>query len=224
MSLNNNRVNGCFDIEALALFVENKLGQDDMAEIAGHLMVCEKCAAEAKELAKMHLARLDAESGNVPEEVRQIVSNVMQDAKRKTTVDMWKPVFDAFTPQKEYLAAADGQSADQLQQQAAADAGFFYFYSNGKINDRSPGAWRVRMARPPSGGVSPEYILRLRVEEKSGAPIQSGLLTFCGEPLKICNGMAVMPLSKFLANIRKAMISLRRDGDSEDIPGQLVFR
>lgn len=224
MNLSNNRVNGCIDVEDLALFTENKLGQDAMAEIAGHLMVCEKCAAVAKELAEMHMARLDAECGNVSDEVRQIVSNVMQDAKRKMAVDMWKPVFDAFTPQKEYLAAADGQSADQLQQQAAADAGFFYFYSNGNVNDRSPGAWRVRMARPPSGGVSPEYILRLRVEDIAGAPIQSGLLTFCGEPLKIHNGMAMMPLSKFLANIRKAMISLRRDGDSEDIPGQLVFR
>ena len=200
----------------LGLFVERRLPDPQMAAVAEHLAECPACRESVRAVADWLASgqRLDVEAAT-PEE-RDIVGRALAEAKAQRVRDLWQRVFNAIKPTREYLAAADGQTADQIQQRNAR-AAILHFSS--KTQPPHKDAWHVKVTFPAGG--SDEANIRLQVFDVDERAVPSGVLTVCGIDLDIDEGYAFMTVGEFLKNMPVALIALRR-GDGEPVPGELT--
>ena len=127
-----------------------------------------------------------------------------------------------FTPRQEHLAAAGGQTADQLQEQVAVKSGFVHFEA--AVDKQNRDYWFVKLSIPVV--VTDKSRLRMQVFEydanRQECPVPKGLLTFCGVKLEVCDGRASMSLAEFNKAKGFSMISFRRES-GRDIPGEPVL-
>ena len=214
MGVKNNSV-GCYDGKVLALFVNNELSPEQMSEVACHLSECRRCNAIVQELNEWALARIDVESGDVPEDIIAIADHAWQASKRELLRRAWLKIDESFLPRRSFAAAADGQTADQILSATANGSGFVRFVSTESGRD----AWRVRIARIPNP--TEDSVLRIEVMDGIGEPIRSGVLKYHGVPVDVKNGKAYLSVKDFQAKAER-MISLQRVGGPE-IPGTLVL-
>lgn len=214
MSIKDNSV-GCYDGNILAAFVNGELSPERMSEVVCHLCECKRCNAIVQELNQWALARIDVESGEVPEDVKAIADHALQVSKRELLRREWLKIDESFLPQRSFAAAADGQTADQVLSVTANGSGFVRFVSTESGND----AWRVRIARIPNP--TEDSVLRIEVTDAKGAPIRDGLLKYHGVSVDVRNGKAYLPIKEFRAKAEH-MISLQR-GSGPEIPGVLVL-
>ena len=180
--------NSCPDKELITAFVECALPAETAGEVAMHVSHCEQCRKGMREL-------------------------VLSKVKGKVR-DWWAELRESFSPSREYLAAADGQTADQSQHDTAARSGFIHFTAN--LDDGDVDFWHVKLALPTV--VTDESRLRMQVLDKDEQRIECGELTFCGAKLRVEDGRASMPVSEFrmyIKNPDNAMISLRRAAGRE---------
>jgi hypothetical protein len=200
----------------LGLFVERRLSDPQMAAVAEHLAECPACRESVRDVADWLASgqRLDVEAATL--EDRDVVRRALAEARAQRVRDLWQRVFNAVKPTREYLAAADGQTADQIQQRNAR-AGILHFSS--KTQPPHKDAWHVKVTFPAGG--SDEANIRLQVFDVDERAVPSGVLTFCGIDLDIDEGYAFMPMGEFRKNMRVALIALRR-GDGESVPGELT--
>lgn len=211
-------LNDCPGKERLSLFVEQALSPAEMAETAVHVRSCCHCAETVKELTSWIAAGRAADADAVSAADRAAVSRILFKERLSLLALRWKTIAAAFVPEREILAAADGQSADQIQQEAAIRSGFMHFASDLPEGHRD--GWRAKLAIPTA--VTEETVLRILVEDSTGRPVESGTLTFCGVALDVRGGRVFMPLKTFRANLGKAMISLKCSGGKE-VPGEPVL-
>ena len=188
-----------------------------MAAVAEHLAECPACSETVRDVADWLASgqRQDLEAAT-PEE-REAVGRALADAGAQRVRDLWLKVFNAVRPAHEYLAAADGQTADQIQQRNAR-AGILHFVSRTQPPHKE--AWHVKVVLPAETG-SDEANIRLQVFDVDERTVPSGVLTFCGVDLDIDDGYAFMPMGEFRKNMRVALIALRRSG-GEPVPGELT--
>ena len=222
----------CIDQERLQGFVEHRLDEQEMAAVARHVVSCEKCQSYVRFYANCLVTPEGAVPDDEKAEIRKIADEAMDlllaKLKRRQAADVvtpgaWTGIFEAFQRREEIsLAAADGQSGNQKQASAAADAGFFCFYSHGRKDDADPNGWRARLARPPSRGTSDRYLLQFQVEGLDGTPVSDGTLMFCGREYAVKNGRVFVSKKDFLDTCGLRAISLRRTG-GEEVPGAPVF-
>ncbi len=207
----------CPSDEDLGLFVERRLPDPQMAAVAEHLAECPACRETVRDAADWLASgqRLDVESATAEE--RDAVRRALVEAGAQRVRDLWQRVFNAVKPVREYLAAADGQTADQIQQRNAR-AGILHFVSRTQPPHKD--AWHVKVVLPAETG-SDEANIRLQVFDVDERTVPSGVLTFCGVDLDIDEGYAFMPMGEFRKNMRVALVSLRR-GDGEPVPGELT--
>lgn len=208
----------CPEETTLTLFVEQGLPPDEMAETATHLLSCPACAETVKDLAAWLAAGRESDLSSASPEDQAAVEGILFRNRLALLSDRWRTVASAFAFDREVLAAADGQSADQIQQETALRSGFLLFASELPKEHRD--AWRAKLAIPAS--VTADTVLRISVEDAAGHPVGSGTLTFCGVPLAVKDGRCFMPIRTFQENLGKAMVSLKR-GSGGDIPGEPVL-
>lgn len=207
----------CPESERLVGFVERTLTDSEMRVISLHLRTCQKCQELVRDYAVFEIARKDAESGEVPEDVSKEVEQAIQSAKHDMTLEMWRSMGECFAPQREFLAAADGQSADQLQHEAAVKSGFLHFASKKGVDADS--VWHVKLARPSV--ISDECVLRFYVESRDSKPVDQGVLAFGGVELEVKGGRALIPIKTFRDNLKIPVVALRI-GTGKDVPGELL--
>lgn len=186
---------GCPDGELMNAFVECTLPSETAGDVAKHVSHCERCRNCMRELvfAKM----------------------------QEKVLERWARIREAFNPIREYLAAADGQTADQLQHDVAMRSGFIHFVAN--LDDRDVDFWHVKLALPTV--VTDDSLIRLTVLDKASERVECGVLTFCGVKLPVEGGSASMSVSEFRAHIRNpenSMISFRR-AEGREIEGMPVL-
>lgn len=197
---------GCPGRERLTLFVERGLPPAEMAETAAHVATCGTCAESVRDLAEW----LAADRPAAPEMLFRVRMALLP--------ARWRAVAAAFVPDREILAAADGQSADQIQQETAVRSGFLHFAA--ALPEGHRDGWRAKLAIPAS--VTEETVLRISVEDGAGRPVEAGTLVFCGVALDVLRGRVFLPVRTFRDNIGTAMIALKRDGGGE-VPGEPVL-
>lgn len=207
----------CPDETLLGRFVLRSLDPVQMEAIALHIMACPRCKDIAKDMAEWIVAgrTLDVDAAT-PEE-RKVVNDAYGIVRAKYVRELWHEVFAAVRPRREYLAAADGQTDDQIQQETAMRSGFIHF-----VSCTSPGhkdAWHAKWAVPTT--VSDDTYLRLQVFDGSDKPINTGVLIFCGVELEIADGYAFMSIKSFRKNIGKSLIALKT-ADGRIIEGEPV--
>lgn len=215
---NGNAVRGmCPDEETLGFFVEQVLEPEQMEAVALHLLDCPRCRKSAKEHAEWIAAgrRIDVNDATPAE--WQAVRDIYSSVRKKDIQRRWAEIVAAFSPKRDYLAAADGQTADQVQQDIAMRSGFVYFASSVPAGHRD--AWYAKWAVPTAA--TDDTVLRLQVFDGDGKPVEAGTLTFCGVDLGIDEGYAYMPIKTFRENIGVSLIALKRD-DGRIIPGEPV--
>ena len=222
----------CVDDEKLQRFVERRLDELEMAEVARHVVACEDCQNYVRFYANCLAAPEDELRDDEKAQIRGVADDAMallleklkrQRASDAFSADVWRAICEAFGRREEIaLAAADGQSGNQKQAASAADAGFFYFYSHGRKDDTDPNGWRARLFRPPSQGTSDRYLLQFLVEGLDGTPVSDGTLMFCGQSYAVANGRVFVSKKAFLEACGLRTISLRRSG-GEEVPGAPVF-
>ena len=206
---------GCYDGKILASFVDGELSPEQMSEVACHLCECKRCNAIVQELNNWALARIDVESGDVPENVKAIADRAWQVSRHELLRREWHKIDESFLPQRGFAAAADGQTADQVLSVTANGSGFVRFVSIESGND----AWRVRIARIPNP--TEDSVLRIEVTDAKGEPIRDGLLKYHGVSVDVRDGKAYLPIKEFRTRAEH-MISLQR-GSGPEMPGVLVF-
>ena len=215
---NGNAVHGmCPDEETLGLFAERSLEPGQMEAVAMHLLDCPRCREGVKEHVEWISIgrRLDVNDATQAEweKVRGIYSSV----RRKDVQKRWGEIMAAFSQKRDHLAAADGQTADQVQQDIALRSGFIHFASTVPAGHKD--AWHAKLAVPTAA--TDETALRLQVFDCDGKPIESGTLTLCGVDLGIEDGYAYMSVKAFRKNIGVSLIALKR-GDGRSVPGEPV--
>lgn len=210
--------NACPGKERLSLFVEQALSPSGMAETAEHARSCDSCVGDVKELASWIAAGRETDADAASAADRAAVYRILFKERLAILPSRWRTIAAVFVPEREILAAADGQSADQIQQEAAIRSGFLHFASDLPKGHRD--GWRAKLAIPTA--VTEETVLRFSVEDESGRPVESGTLTFCGVALDVRNGRVFMPVKTFRENLGTAMIALKRSGGKE-VPGEPVL-
>ena len=208
---------GCPDEEMLGLFVEHSLDESEMSSMANHVIGCDRCKEIVKEHVKWLLAGKRLDPADATDEEREIVRSVLMKSNQERLKSLWDEVFAAFKPTKCYLAAADGQTGDQIQQETAARSGFVHFVSTNP--PAKCDAWHVKLAFPTA--ITDETLLRLLVLDFEEKPIKSGTLVFCGVSINIADGYAYMPIKTFRENMGVSLIALKT-ADGKTIPGEPV--
>ena len=207
----------CPDAETLGLFVERSLEPGRMEAIALHLLDCPRCRQVAKDHAEWIADGRKTDVGNATPEEWQKVRGIYCSVRGRDMQVRWKEIAAAFSPKREYLAAADGQTADQVQQDMAMRSGFIHFAANLPVGHKD--AWHARLALPTA--VTDDTMLRLQVFDGEGMPVESGTLTFCGVDLGIKDGYAYMSIKSFRDNIGVSLIALKTE-EGRVIPGEPV--
>lgn len=207
----------CPDEETLGLFVERALEPEWMEATAVHLLGCPRCRETAKEHAEWLAAGRRIDVNDATPEEWQAVRDIYSSVRQKDIQRRWSEIAAAFSPKRDYLAAADGQTADQIQQDIAMRSGFVYFASSVPAGHKD--AWYAKWAVPTAA--TDDTVLRLQVFDGDGKPVESGTLTFCGVDLGIDEGYAYMPIKTFRKNIGVSLIALKRD-DGRVVPGEPV--
>ena len=217
-SMNGNAVSGtCPDEETLGLFAERSLEPGQMETVAMHLLDCPRCKERVKEHVEwMDIGRRTDVNDATPAEWKK-VRDIYSSVRRKDVQKRWGEITAAFSPKRDYLAAADGQTADQIQQNIAMRSGFIHFASTVPAGHKD--AWHAKLAVPTAA--TDETVLRLQVFDGDGIPVESGTLTFCGVDLGIEEGYAYMSVKAFRKNIGVSLITLKR-ADGRAIPGEPV--
>ncbi|MBQ9430433.1 MAG: hypothetical protein IJU44_02670 [Kiritimatiellae bacterium] len=217
---NNGTGKTCPEQETLRFFVERILDPVGMVAVAQHLKICASCREEAKDHAMWIAAGLEIDVADATEEERALVCNILRRDSSVAIADLWRDILEKISPSHEYLAAADGQTADQLQQTNADLSGFFHFASKGGSGHKN--AWYARLAIPAV--VTDMTLLRFQIydfQDSNRSPIESGVLNFCGIDLKVQDGYATISLKTFRENVGVALIALRREG-GETVPGEPI--
>lgn len=207
----------CPDERTLGLFVERALDESEMTDVALHVAACPKCKEVMRGHAQWLLDGQKLDVREATEELRQAVRKVLADKRRKEIETLWRDVFASFQNSRSYLAAADGQTGDQIQQETAVRSGFVHFVSS-EVQKRSD-AWHVKLAFPTT--VSDETKLRLQVFDADERPMKSGTLVFCGVELDIVDGYAYISVKVFRENIGVSLIAVKTN-DGKLIPGEPV--
>lgn len=136
-------------------------------------------------------------------EIRQILERRSQENLKS----LWDEIFAAFKPNNCYLAAADGQTGDQIQQETASLSGFVHFVSSNPPTEDD--SWHVKLAIPTK--VTGDTRLRLQVLDSKEQPIKSGTLVFCGVDIDIGDqGYAYISGKTFMEHIGISLIALKK--------------
>lgn len=203
--------------DMLSLFVERRLSDSQMAVVAEHIATCPTCKVEVGDIAEWLSLGKDINVDAATHEERCVVSKALDAVRVQHARELWQRVFAAVKPARAYLAAADGQTADQIQQRNSR-AGILHFVSTPPPPHKD--AWHVKVTLPTETGLD-ESNIRLQVFDVGENAVPSGVLTFCGVDLNIEDGYAFMPMGEFRKNMHVALIKLKR-GDAEPVPGELA--
>ena len=207
----------CPSDEELSLFVERRLPDSSAGFVAMHIATCPGCSANVRDVAEWLAAEQDFDMNAVTLEERNIVSNALGVVHAQRIMELWQKVFAAVKPACAYIAAADGQTPDQIQQRNTR-AGILHFVSTPPPPHKD--SWHVKVTLPAETGLDDTYI-RLQVFDVDECVIPSGVLTFCGIDLNIEDGYAFMSMGEFRRNMRVTLIKLKRS-DRGTVPGELT--
>ena len=206
----------CPSDEELCRFVERRLSDEQMVTVAEHIASCANCRDVVKDIAEWVAAGMELESNTATSKGR--IEGGIDAALIQRAQVLWQKVFDAVGNAHEYLAAADGQTANQIQQRNA-NTGSLTFVSNPPPPHMN--SWRAEMILPSDMGAD-DMGIRFQVFDAEESTIQSGVLRFCGVDLEVEDGYAFMKMGDFRRNMRVAQISLTQ-GDGVTVPGVLTF-
>lgn len=212
-----NQTDKCPEERILELFVERELEEDLAERIAIHISECKACKDIVREHSKWLLDGRKLDVNDATEEQRSAVREILNAAGIKRAQKIWREIFDAFKERTAYLAAADGQTGDQIQQETAMRSGFVHFVSDSSQNRLD--AWHAKLAFPAA--ITDETYIRLQIFDGEEQPIESGTLIFCGVELNISEGYAYMSVKDFREHIGSSIIALKRS-DGKVIPGEPV--
>lgn len=197
----------CPSNEDVSAFVERRLPAPRMAAVAEHAAACPECGERIASLAEWLADGLDGDVAPSPEDVAA-ARRALEPGGVRRGMDLWRRLADAVAARsRECLAAADGQTADQVQRQNAM-AGELHFVSNPPPPHRN--AWHVKATLPTD--MFDEANVRFQVFDGEDHSMPSGVLTFCGIDLGIEEGYAFMSMSEFRRNLHVPAISFRQDG------------
>lgn len=207
----------CLSDEELSLFVERRLPDSSAEPLAMHIAVCPVCSANVRDVAEWLAVGKNLDMNAATSVERNIVSKALGVVRTQRVMEFWEKVFAAVKPVGTYIAAADGQTADQIQQRNTR-AGILHFVSTPPPLHKD--SWHVKATLPAETGSDDTYI-RLQVFDADECVIPSGVLTFCGIDLNIEDGYAFMSMGEFRRNMRVTLIKLKRS-DGGTVPGELT--
>lgn len=205
----------CPAVEDIGGFVERRLPDSRMAAVAEHVATCSECQEKVADFAGW-LADgqdLDVDAASLPED-RDAVRKAMAAVDVRRGAELWRRLFDAFgNGTRECLAAADGQTADQMQRDNAM-VGELHFVSIPSTPRKD--AWHAKATLPASA--SDEACIRFQVFDGDDRAMSSGVLRFCDVDLGVEEGYAFMSMGEFRRNLRIPMVWFRH-GDGNPVEG-----
>ena len=207
----------CPEESTIGRFFEKSLEPAQMEAVALHIIECPRCRDAAADMAEWIAVGREIDVRTATSEERRVVCETYDSVRAKYVQTLWQEIYAAIQPRREYLAAADGQTADQVQQETAMRSGFIHFVSNTPPGHKD--AWHAKWAVPTA--VSDETCLRLQVFDGNERPIKCGTLIFCGVELAITDGYAFISIKSFRKNIGKSLIALKMS-DGRLIEGEPV--
>ena len=207
----------CPGEEVLQQFAERLLDEAQMEAVVSHLLECSRCRESVKDIAEWLAAGRILDVDDATPDEKRIVEKCIAAVREKHAQTLWRRIFAIAAPSRVYLAAADGQTADQLQRETALKSSFIHFVSCG--SEKHKDAWHAMLAVPVEA--TDETCLRLQVFDKDERPVESGALTFCGVDLPIEDGYAYMPIKTFREHVGVSLIALKTE-DGRTIPGMPV--
>lgn len=207
----------CPSDEELSLFVERRLPDSSAEFVAMHIATCPRCCANVRDVAEWLAAGQNLDMNAATSGERNIVRKALGVVHTQSVMKLWQKVFASVKPACAYIAAADGQTADQIQQRNTR-AGILHFVSTPPPPHKD--SWHVKVTLPAEMGSNDAFI-RLQVFDSDECAVPSGVLTFCGIDLNIEDGYAFMPMGEFRRNMRITLIKLKR-GDDKIVPGELT--
>ena len=207
----------CPSDEELSLFVERRLPDSSAALVAMHIVTCPECCANVRDVAEWLAAGQNLDVNAATPSERNIVNKALGVVHAQSVLKLWQKVFASVKPACANIAAADGQTADQIQQRNTR-AGILHFVSTPPPPHKD--SWHVKVTLPAETG-SDDAFIRLQVFDPDECAVPSGVLTFCGINLNIEDGYAFMPMGEFRRNMRVTLIKLKRD-DHGTVPGELT--
>ena len=181
----------------LAAFAADPI-REDWADLASHIVACDRCCA-VEEFAAKHCRRLSSE-----ERIQAFVA-----ARRMSFVH---------AEDRYFLAAAPvvGTCAEEKKAPCSPEEEVRFVYAGGGDVDY----WRAELLIPPVAG--PDTMLDVRVTGRGGASIDDGTLRLSGCALPLSEGSASLPFSLFLDGLSDTYVSLARVG-RKPIEGRLLF-
>lgn len=205
----------CPSNEDVCAFVERRLPAPQMAAVAEHVAACDGCRERIADLAEWLADGLDGDSASSSEDMAAARKALETAGAVRRGMDLWRRLADAVAVRsRECLAAADGQTADQVQRQNAM-AAELHFVSNPPPPHRN--AWHVKATLPMD--MFDEANVRFQIFDGEDHAMPSGVLTFCGIDLGIEEGYAFMSMSEFRRNLHVPAISFSQDG-GESVEGE----
>jgi len=202
-------LNSCPDQEMVAAFAAGGLDDARQKELALHFLMCDACCRALRFAYECQLADKRQEwpvvSGIEVERAKRFLELVLKLKGRPSeTALLWLRFAFALTPCRDVMAAADGQTPDQLLQEAALSGHISFFADCGK---RDPGYWQAKIALPVAP--APETELRIRIRDANAAPIAKGVFILCGIELPVSDGLAKVRLADLQGHMDKPMVALR---------------
>lgn len=210
----------CPSDKVLDGFLSHTLTDEQALAVIDHVERCPQCKGKLADLVEWSWENFSANALSTTAEEEQRGREFIA---RKTAIRRyWRGMDVLFMPQQEHLAAAGGQTADQLQEQMAVKSGFLHFEA--AIDKQNHDYWFVKLSIPVV--VTDKSRLRMQVfeydEDRCERPVMKGILTFCGVKLKVIDGRASMSLSEFNRAKGFSMISFCRE-EGRNIPGEPVL-
>jgi len=210
----------CPPKEALIKFAERTLSAEESVEVVAHAVNCSQCVRMISDYVESLAAGISPEQCDGDRLLEWRGRQAIARMREKSQV--WQGVFSMFEPVGEHLAAAAGQTPDQMQAEMAVKSGFVHFIS--VVDKTHRQYWHVRMSIPVT--VTDQSELRFQVYEKDDGegerPVDVGVLKFCGSILEVKKGRASIPVSSFGKAERRPIISLVRESVGE-MPGEPVL-
>lgn len=207
--------------ETLAAFAEQRVTPAEAGAVYAHLKECKRCRDVLKELCGWLVQSRKIDDSSMDPALKAAVERIMAHGAQPLTHEeilrlRWQWVVSRLRVHAEVLAAADGQTADQRQQENALCTGRIHFTAC--VAKTDPHYWHASLAIPPHP--TEKTILRILVETADGKPVLGGKLILCGVGLELdANGRAVLPIRNLRENLSKNMVELQR-ADGSQTPGE----
>ena len=194
--------------ETLTAFAEHRLAPEEEIQFVDHLLSCERCSSELKEIyASLRRCPFPLLSEEEREKLRQIASKHAARAARHEEQRRvgWRILKNLADAKPLVLAAADGRTADQRLLQAALRADSLVFVA--LCNKADSGYWRAVFPIPSEP--NPEMELAVELTDTQGNAIVEGMFIFCGFERPVKDGWCYLTLADLQKNLKRQSVAFR---------------